>query len=151
VNSPLSVCARRPVVNISQDNNTLYVYVGVGAPLQTTVENRTGSTSCVGDIVTYTCTAGGSAHTWRIAPLVVNDIPVTINTGNPTFLSPDGARSPFMITTASVVDNNITTELTVTSFAGLNGGFISCRDSSVVNGELQETNATVFGECSPGS
>jgi hypothetical protein len=120
------------------------VYAGVGAPLQTTVENRGGSTSCVGDTVSYTCTAGGSNHGWRITLSASNVTTVSINRVTRTAPVPGG-----VITIASDdMDNNvIITVLTVTSFAGLNGASISCTDTGPVNGTVQETTVAVFGEC----
>jgi hypothetical protein len=46
----------------------------------------------------------------------------------------------------TTVNNVITTVLTVTSFAGLNGTDISCVDPTLVNGAVQETIAMVFGK-----
>jgi hypothetical protein len=126
------------------------LYVGVGVPLETTVLNRNGSTSCIGDTVNYTCTVGGIAHVWRIAPPGSSATTGVITRVSPTFSFPGGAPSPFMISIATydMVNNVITTVLTVTSFAGLNGTDILCIDGTVVNGEIQETIATVltFGE-----
>jgi hypothetical protein len=66
---------------------------------------------------------------------------VNISRDTPTVSVPGG-----MIGIAS---NNtvMTTVLTVTSFAGLNGANISCTDAGPVNGTVQETTAAVFGEC----
>jgi hypothetical protein len=111
------------------------------------VVNRAGSTSCIGDTVSYTCTVGGVAHLWRIVPLNSTVVTANIAVGNPTFPADGGAPSPFMIAIASNVNNIITTVLTVTSFAGLEGTNISCRNALVANGEPQETTASVFGEC----
>jgi hypothetical protein len=126
----------------------ILIIIGVGAPLQTTVLNRSGSTSCIGDTVNYTCTVGGGAHIWRIAPPGSSVSTVAITRGSPTFPAPGGSPSPFMISLATddIVNNVITTVLTVTSFAGLNGTDISCTDTSVVNGEVQETIAIAFGK-----
>jgi hypothetical protein len=126
--------------------------VGVGAPLQTTVVNRGGSTSCVGDIVTYTCNISSNVHLWRITQpgsgLIAAALSNTL--GFPTF-PPSGADpSPFMIavTTDDNVTGFITTVLTVTSFAGLNGTNILCAENAMATGDdIQETTAVVFGEC----
>jgi hypothetical protein len=126
--------------------------VGVGAPLQTTVENRSGSTSCVGDTVNYTCNINANVHIWRITQPGSGLIAATLSNtlGFPTF-PPSGADpSPFMIavTTDDNVTGFITTVLTVTSFAGLNGTSILCAENAMATGDdIQETTAVVFGKC----
>jgi hypothetical protein len=127
------------------------IMVGVGARLQTTVVNRGGSTSCVGDTVIYTCNISVDVHIWRITRPGFDVTTATLSNalGLPTFPAP-GASSPFVITIA--VDDNvtgvITTVLTVTSFAGLDGTNISCAENAMVTGDdIQETTAAVFGEC----
>jgi hypothetical protein len=120
----------------------LYVCVGVGAPLQTTVMNRNGPTSCVGDTVIYTCTAGSITHLWRITQPGSNATSASVFPASSTATVLDGAG---VITIDDTVNDVITTVLTVTSFAGLNETNILCTD---INGNtVQETTAAVFGEC----
>ena len=121
---------------------TNVLVTGDCAPLQVTISSGNTNTSCVGDLVTYTCTVPAVAHTWSIL-----DFMVAITRGTTTF---DDPASRFSITTT--VDgggpNPITTELSVTSFAGLNGADITCSDGNAFTNETQDTIAMVFGKCS---
>ena len=114
-------------------------------PLQTVVTGRSGSISCVGDQVTFTCTVPAVAHSWDIPSLGL-DASITRNT--PTFSRPGDPSSRFSIVTT--VDgggaNPITTELSVISFAGLNGTNITCSDANQIVTEHQSTIAIVFGK-----
>ena len=117
-------------------------YAGDPAPLQILVTGRSGSTSCVGDQVTFTCTLPAVAHVWSIRSLGFSAV---ISRGLPTF---HDSASPFTIVTTADGGgvNPITTELSVTSFAGLNGANITCIDANQVVTEVQDTIAMVFGK-----
>ena len=109
------------------------------APLEVDIAGRSGSTSCVGDMVTYTCTLPATAHTWSIPSLV----DVSITRVNPTFPPPGSPPSQFsIVTTADGGGTNpITTELSVTSFAGLNGANVTCSDGNQLITETQDATA----------
>ena len=117
--------------------------IGDCASLQVAVTNRSGSTSCVGDMVTYTCTVPSIAHQWNI-PSLGESVIVTRN--RRTFSgSGDGSLSIALTTDEA---DAITTALSVTSFAGLNGANITCFDAIGGVIETQDTTAMVFGRCS---
>ena len=115
------------------------LHTGVSAPLQVSI-----ATSCVGDLVTYTCTLPTVSHAWMIPSLGFIE---TITRTTPTFSEPP---SPFSIVTTADGGgaNPITTALSVTSFAGLNGANITCGDPSQILNETQDTTVVVFGKCS---
>ena len=69
-------------------------HAGDCAPLQVSISGRSGSTSCVGDLVTYTCTLPAIAHVWESPTL---GFAAAITRVNPTFPFPDGPASPFSI------------------------------------------------------
>ena len=121
------------------------MHAGDCAQLQAFNEDRSGNASCVGDAVFFTCTVPAVAHDWRIPSL---GFIATINRINPTFAGPDDPASPFSI--AIIEDeggaNPITTQLSVTSFAELNGTNIICSDANQIATEIQETTIVVFGE-----
>ena len=117
------------------------------APLDVDISGRNGSnTSCVGDLVTYTCTVPAVAHDWEILSL---GFTATINRNNPTFPRPTNPPSPFTIVTTADGNgsNPITTALSVTSFAGLRGEDIICTDGNLVSRETRNATAMVFGKC----
>ena len=123
---------------------TNVLVTGDCAPLQVVICSGNTNTSCVGDLVTYTCTVPAVAHTWSIPSLGFSD---TITRTSPTF---DDPASPFsiVITADGGGANPITTALSVTSFAGLNGANITCSDGNELITETQDTIAMVFGKCS---
>ena len=73
----------------------------------------------------------------------------TITRANPTFPRPGDPASPFSIVTTADGGgvNPITTALSVTSFAGLDGANISCRDANQVTNDIQDAVIMVFGKC----
>ena len=115
--------------------------IGDCAPLQVSVTNRSGSISCVGDVVTYTCTVPSIAHQWNAPSLGVAGI---ITMTLPAFPG-SGEGSPSVSLTSG--DDPITTALSVTSFAGLNGADITCFDALIRINETQDSTAMVFGKC----
>ena len=64
------------------------------APLQVAVTNRSGSTSCVGDQVTYTCTLNENSHEWEIPSIGLDE---TITRSEPTFPRNGDPPSPLSI------------------------------------------------------
>ena len=137
---------RHPVCDKRSMYVTNVLVTGDCAPLQVTITDRSGSTSCVGDLVNYTCTLPAVSHNWRIPSL--GDVSITRI--NPIFPRPGDPPSQFSIVTTSDEGgtNPITTVLSVTSFAGLNGITITCSDGNRFINETQEAIAMVFGKCS---
>lgn len=106
------------------------------------IAGRNGSMPCVGETVTYTCTVAAIAHAWKIPSFGFS---VTISRATPTFS--DGQFS--IITTADGGGSNpITTALSVTTFAGLDGANITCEDgfASPGEGDIKMTVVTVLGK-----
>ena len=124
----------------------MLLYAGDCAPLQVAVTGRSGSTSCVGDWVTYTCTVSAVAHDWDIPSLGLD---ATITRTSPTFPRPGDPVSPFSIVTTADGGgpSPVTTVLSVTSFAGLNGITLSCSDGNQFTNGTQDVIAMVFGKC----
>ena len=120
------------------------IYAGDCAPLQVAIAGRSGSISCVGDMVTFTCTVPAVAHSWDIPSLV----DVSITRQDPTFPRPGDPASPFAITITADEGgvNPILTALSVTSFAGLNGANITCSDANQIEDEAQDATALVFSK-----
>ena len=112
------------------------------APLQVTISSGNTDTSCLGDMVTYTCTLPAVSHVWSIPSLGFLE---TITRSCPTF---DDPASRFSIETTADEGgpNPITTALTVSSFAGLNGASITCSDGNEFTNETGDTIAMVFGK-----
>ena len=123
---------------------TNVLVTGDCAPLQVAVTNSSGDTSCVGDLVTYTCTLPSVAHTWSIPSFGFME---SITRETPTF---DDPASQFFINTTADGGgaNPITTALSVTSFAGLDETNIICSDANQITSEAQDAIAMVFGRCS---
>jgi hypothetical protein len=61
----------------------------------------------------------------------------------PNFTLPGGVIT---IATDDMVNDVITSVLTVTSFAGFDGSVLSCTDAFVIDGDVQEATATVFSK-----
>ena len=123
------------------------IVAGDCAPLQVAVAGRSGSTSCVGDLVTVTCTLPVVIHDWEIPSLGLD---VIITRRIPTFprFSGDDSRFSIAITMQGGLDtDSITTELSVTSFAGLSGANITCSDPLQIIGATQDTIILLFGKC----
>ena len=93
--------------------------------------------SCLGETVNYTCTVKAPSHTWLIGS---QSIVVNIDTTEST-------SDPYTVTVVAVEGSFITSTLSVTSFAELNGTVIRCMDTSVLpgQGEVQEITARVHG------
>ena len=110
------------------------------APLQIDAPARAGSTSCIGDTITYICTVSSQAHTWSIASLGVT---VAITRAVPMTTSP-----PVTVVTTGDDGTSITTALTVTAVTGLDGANITCVEgvAGPQDAQLQEVIASVFGE-----
>ena len=87
------------------------------------------------------------AHSWDIPSLGLDAI---ITRNQRIFPFPDGPAAPFSI--SIVADeggaNPITTALSVTSFAGLDGAEITCSDANQIATETQNATVLVFGKCS---
>ena len=67
--------------------------------------------------------------------------------GHRSLPPPVGPPSLFLIETTEDGGGAITTELSVTSFAGLNGANITCSDGNLITTETQDATALVFGKC----
>ena len=115
------------------------------ALLEVSISGRNGSTSCVGDQVTYTCTVSDNVHQWQIPSRHFSEF---ILRNLPTFPRPGDYPSPFSIMTeddGGVGADPITSALSVTSFLGLDGANIACSDTGAI--EIQDATAMVFGKC----
>ena len=86
-------------------------------------------------------------HSWDIPSFGLD---IIIARSQSTFPLPDGPVSPFSITITADGGgaNPITTTLSVTSFAGLNGADITCSDGIQIIDDTQDAIAMMFGKCS---
>ena len=91
-------------------------------------------TACVGETVTYTCTARSSVHVWTVG--TVSALVTSLTGGNIL-------RPPFTFRLL-ITGTNIVSSMTVTVFGGLNNTSIVCRGSG--SGDVQETTTRVLGE-----
>ena len=113
-------------------------FVGYCAELQTVITGRSGSTSCIGDSVTYICTVPSQAHLWNVPALGANNVGISrvalpFNDGGVSIAIVPGPDAP----------NPIVSALTVTASPQLNGASIICAD--IISSADQNTTATVFG------
>ena len=117
----------------------LSFFPGDCAELEVLINNVNRTTSCVGETVTYVCTVGSARHVWNITGLNEEE---SVLGG-----SDDEVRGVFTIAPVSVANGILTSSVSVTSFPGLDGVMLRCRDGTNTQGlEEQTTTATVFGE-----
>lgn len=113
------------------------------SPLGFAIAGRSGSRSCVGDLVTYTCTLPAVSHRWRIPTFGLQQLDVIITRANSVF---SDSRISISITEDEGGANPITTELSVVLFSGLDGANIICRDGNEFLFQIQEATVMVAGE-----
>jgi hypothetical protein len=118
---------------------------GDGAPFKDVVTDRNGSTSCVGDMITYTCSVPAVAHAWEIPSLNFSEL-ITRTTA--TFPPINNDTSQFsIVTTADPGGNNsITTALSVNATAALDGANVTCGNGDQIVNDIQSNIIMVFGK-----
>jgi hypothetical protein len=117
---------------------------GDGAPFEdVVVTGRSGSTSCVGDMITYTCTIPAVSHTWATSL----GFDTSISRGSPTFPT-IGVSSQFSIVTTADPGgaNPITTAFSVNATVELNGTVVTCSDGNQMVNDTQSDAVTIFGK-----
>jgi hypothetical protein len=92
---------------------------------------------------TYNCTVNSAAHTWRVAAFGLGfDLEVSRRISNPS--SPD-RRFDFMLVNSNDTSGFIVSQMSFTSFAGLDDAGISCVDSVALVGR-EDINIVVLGK-----
>lgn len=106
------------------------------------ITGRDGSTLCVGDTVTLTCTLNTTSHRWRI-PTVGLDTLITRSMQN-SF----GNTTKIGINIMTTADDGsqITTALSLALDYEFNGMIVSCSDGNQILNEVQKTTIMLFGE-----
>ena len=99
-------------------------------------------TSCIGDDVTYTCNVDSTVHIWEFGGLI-GTVAIGASLNDPASIGAFTLQRVSGTSTSAIVST-----LSVTTFAGLNGTLISCRDGTVIpeDAESQTTIAFVLGE-----
>ena len=109
---------------------------GESADLQVLIDgmNVGRSASCTGENVTYVCNITAVVHTWRIS-------------GSPTIAvssTPQVIDKRYTLRIVSL--NDLVSSVSVTSFDGLSGVYLTCTDGRPVNPPTQEAVAMVLGK-----
>lgn len=120
----------------------MYAGQGHSPLLHYTVNGRSVNASCVGDIVIFTCSVLYQTHEWT-----VQSENFTFQVASSLFgVNSTDEPSPFSleITSGGNLSSPVTTSLTVTAFAGLDGATVSC--SGPNSQRLQYVTVNVFGK-----